>query len=571
MGAFASAVLAAVGFPAPAFVSSSALPPVESMRPAPISSRPERRSGSGTSVTSGILTSLDTNSETKGSNWYGSLGADGISAKMLRNPHVSQSVGYVVNPLRAATWRFKPASKSPRDREVASYCDYSFLECLPWTLVVDRMVSGYTVDGFALAEMTDEVREIPTERFPLHPGAGRGLVPTGLDDIPANTIHYWRKSKANPTQLESIDQWQPYSDNEESGFRNISADRIIRITVGQKGGNFTGIPILRSAYSAWLLLDMFERFRAMALERTSLGTPTATASADISDEEIAEVKKVLENMRNLAKGSAVFPEGVTINWEGAGENDVENLNIAIESLKTDIAVNVTCGFSRLGLTGPGSYALADSQQGQYHLSSVGHADLFALSFNLGRDGWSPVRRIVEANYGVGTPLPRLVARNLPTRDIKTILPLIYQAIAAEAMTPDEPLEEEIREMVQVGPRDFDTARRSYAVGAPVVAAVGGSEGADVGEVQPESDEQAPDAEKVADEAPDDTTRKEDQTIFGYHLQYGVATINEARKNLNLPPRADGDQTVPAYLSNLEPAEQADDQQSSDEPAEEQAA
>ena len=453
------------GSPSAAYISPSELPRVESMRPD--KARSARKSGSGTVVYGGLLGSLDTNADTKGNKWYGSLGNDGISAKMLRNAHVSQSVGYVVNPLRAATWRFKPASGSELDREVAAFLSYCFLERLPWSLILERMVGSYVADGFALSEMTDAVMPIPRDRFPRHPGNGNGLVPTALHEIPNNTVDHWYKSQSDPTQLASIDQWQPYSDGEKSGYRSIPADRIIRITAKQKGGNFAGIPILRGAYGPWKLLDAFERFRAIGLERTAVGTPVATAPDGEFDKDEAEsIELLLENMRTMAKGAMVLPGGYTLKWEGAGENDIENLNIAIEALKTDIAVNVTCGFSRLGLVGPGSYALANTQEGQYHLSTVGHAGLVSIAFTLGLDGWSPVARIVEANYGAGTPLPTLEARNLPTRDIKTILPLIYNGIGQGAITADDPLEEEIREMVQVGPHDAATARAKATKPAP---------------------------------------------------------------------------------------------------------
>ena len=56
--------------------------------------------------------------------------------------------------------------------------------------------------------------------------------------------------------------------------------------------------------------------------------------------------------------------------------------------------------------------------------------------------------------------------------------------------------------------------------------------------------------EVGKDTPDETTPKELQTIFGYHLQYGVAKINEARANLNLPEVPYGDQTVPEFLAAL---------------------
>lgn len=42
--------------------------------------------------------------------------------------------------------------------------------------------------------------------------------------------------------------------------------------------------------------------------------------------------------------------------------------------------------------------------------------------------------------------------------------------------------------------------------------------------------------------------------FGYDLDGGIVTINERRAALGLPPRPDGDATVPSYLKTLEPQE-----------------
>jgi hypothetical protein len=457
----ASTVLRLVGSPSADYIGSNNLPPVKTARFERTKTRPLRIAGTGTQISAGVIASLDTNAETKGALWYGKLGKDGVSGKMLRNPHITQSVDYAVNPLSAASWGFDPASPSEFDREVADYNTYCFLECLPWYLILERMVGGATIDGFGLSEMTDDMRPIPTSRFPFHPGKGIGLVPTAMHEIPANTVGYWRKKKDNPDQLESVEQWQSHSDTEDAGYRSVPADRIVRLTLKQKGGNFAGVPTLRAVYSAWKLLDAFERYRAIGFERTSVGTPVATApDGEFNKDEADSIELALENMRTMAKGALVLPGGYTLQWSGAGENDLANLNIAIESLKTDIAINMSAGFSRLGLVGPGSYALGDTQLGQYHLATDKRAKLYSLIFNLGLDGWSPVKRITEANYGVGCPLPKLRARNLPTRDIKTIMPLLFQAIQNKAITPDDPLEDECRDMLTVGPRDESTERKS---------------------------------------------------------------------------------------------------------------
>jgi hypothetical protein len=550
----ASTVLAAVGSPAAGYIASSDLPPVESAR----FDKPKRRrsSGSGSTIVGGFIDSYDTNRETKGDKWYGSFGVDGISAKMMRNPHVRQSVAYVTNPLTAADWRFKSASKAPRDREVADFCTHAFCENLPWDSIVERMIGDGAKDGFSVSEMLDDNRPISADRFPSHPRPAAALVPIDIAEVPNNTIQRWYQNAEKPTEVDWIEQWQPYSDVEKPGPRPIRADRIVRLTIGQRGAEFTGFPILRSAYGPWKLLDAAELFRAIGLERTAVGNPVAIASENVEygSEEIDAIEELLENMRTMAKGAMVLPGGYKIEWSGAGENDIGNLNIAIESFKTDIAVNVTAGFTRLGLTGPGSYALANTAAGQYHLATVGWAKLLARSFNLGVDGWSPVRRIVEANYGVGTPLPTLMAYNLPTRDIEKVLNLTYKGVSARVITPDDALEEETRGMLQLGPHDPESSRSDTRV-STVRSSRSASQIVDT----EESMDDEVDAEVDADSqdtgsesaAPDDTTPKEEQTIFGYHLQYGVAKINEARRNLGLDEVDYGNVTVPEFLKGLD--------------------
>lgn len=444
------------------------------MRPEKVTPSRRRQSGSGTSTLDGRIdaTAYDTNAETRGPLWYGRLGRGGISARMMRHPHIRQSVSYISSPLRAATWRFKPASKSVLDREVADYCTWAIVEQLTWDLILERMVRGYAQDGFALSEMTDEMLPIPVDRFPNHPGNGIGLVPTGMHEIPANTVEYFYKRKGHPTQLDRVRQWQPYSDDEKAGYRDINADRIVRITFAQSGANFPGEAVLRAVYGAWRMLSAFETYRSIGFERTAVGTPIVIEPPDgMTKDEADATELLLENMRTMEKGSMVLPHGSEIHWEGAGENDIANINTAIEAIKTDIAINVSAGFTRLGLTGPGSYALGVTLANPYHLATVGHANLVSTSFTIGLDGWSPARRIVTTNYGEHVQVPVLQALNLPTRDIKTTLPLLFQAVEKKIIIPDDPLEEQVRVLLQVDVADPDTARKGGQLSTSVQAVV----------------------------------------------------------------------------------------------------
>lgn len=454
MGRFLAAVGMLLGAPAP----MAAVPGDAASTLVRIS----RQSGAGTSIMAGVISDIDNNPEVRGPLWYGSPGKIGIAGKMLRDPHVRQSLEYIAGPLCAANWRFKPTSNAKGDREVADACTWAFFEQLPWDQVLRRMVQRYGAYGFDLSEVTDDYRAMPSTRFPMHPGGGRGIVPTGIHEISASTVSKWHQSKSNPSQITGIQQYLHGSETEKAGYREISGDRIMRLTWDQEGANFQGLAVLRSAYQPWKLKMAFISLDAIKHERMAVGTPVMTLGEDATDEDIAAAEIILEEMRANEKGYVVLPNGYTFKWEGAGDSNVTNIALAIERCNKDIAINVSAGYMLLGLTGQsGSYALGTTQQTQHHLTVEGHSKFVSAGLSVGMDGWSPVKRFVELNYGYDIAVPRAVAHNLPTRNWADIVKTINNAVQAGVITADDALEDEVRTMLQVGPRDPSTARKSH--------------------------------------------------------------------------------------------------------------
>lgn len=421
--------------------------------------RERRISGAGTRITAGAIASLEHNEELKGWRWRGRPGTVGIATKMLRDPHVRQSLSYVYAPLLAATWRFRPASDSPLDREAAAFAQWCFVEQLNWHEIIKRTVADYCAYGFALAELTDESLPVPEGRFPLHRGGGFGIVPTDAHQIPAWTVDRWGQSKSAPSRVASVTQYVQGSDGEEIGYRTIPADRVVRWTWDQEGANFEGSPILRSAYAPWRMKNAFQTIWAMKHERLGMPAPVAIASETATDDDIDEVENVLKEMRANSRGYAVLDNGWTFKWEGSGDSNASNLELAIQICNQDIAYNVSAGFMLLGLTGKsGSYALGATQQGQYHLAELAQARFLLSGWNLGYDDWSPVERIIRLNYGDDVGLPTLEARNLPTSPWSERIPLAINAANVGLITPDAKTEDAIREMLEFDPHDASTAR-----------------------------------------------------------------------------------------------------------------
>jgi hypothetical protein len=419
--------------------------------------RSARKGSSGTANTYGQIVDIDANTEIRGNAWYGSQGRAGIAQQMQRNSHCRQTIRYVADPLGAASWRFETKGARPVDVEAARFCEWAFLEQPFWARYRERAIANYNSCGFDLHEMTDDIGPLPPGRFLLHPGGGRGLVPTGLHEIPCNTVSYFHQSASNPNQLDHVTQWQPFSDTEGCGWRDIPADRIVRLTWGQEGANFAGFAPFRSIYGPWKLLIALTTYEAILHDRCAVPTPSSTQAENAEPDDIEAVDSILAEMRSHHKGYMNLPFGYTFKWEQATCDDAENLNVAITRLHAEIAMNASAGFMMLGLNSAiGSKALAGTQQGQYHLTTRTHAEFLASGLNASPDGWSPVERIVRANYGPDVVVPTLVARNLPTHPWEELGKVAINAITSRAIRKDERTEARIREWLQLDPFDPST-------------------------------------------------------------------------------------------------------------------
>ena len=419
------------------------------MRSAPIG-------GTGASVYGGYLEDTDKNAELRGPKWYGEPGRLGIAGQMMRDAHVRSSFNARTKPVRAAVWDFKAASSSPIDTEAADYARWAILERLNWDETV-RTAQYYPRDGFALLEVTDDVAAVPTERFPLHPGKGTGIAITGFHSRPACTVSRWEARKGNAAQIAGVYQWLQGGDAETMGEVFIPSDRLVRFTYEQEAGYYAGFSALRSAYGAWKTKLTFLVLEAIRNERQAVGVPRIQLPEEATDEDVAQARKILSEMRSNEKGYLILPFGFQFGWETASTQGQDvAISTAIERCNRDIAFNVGAGFQLLGLSGSGgggSYALAQTQSGQYQIELDTEARFITGAFNYGQDGWSPIRRLIDLNYGEHVACPLLVARNMPTRDWSQLLPVLTNLKAQGVIRMDKPLRAHVREIMYLPPED----------------------------------------------------------------------------------------------------------------------
>lgn len=412
--------------------------------------------GVGTRISAGFLEDVEQNAEIRGEKWHGRPGVLGFAGKMDADPHVRKSADYILHPIAAAKWVFQPESSDPLDIEVARFATHVFFERLPWEQIVRRVGKSYFKHGFALEEMTDAIGAVSRDRFPNHPRPEAALLPSGFHHRPAWSVYRWHQSKTNPAHVESIQQYIPGSDGEQAGFPHISADRLVRWTWDQDGADFEGRAIYRSAYGAWKSKMILRKLYLQASEKHAVGQWVGETGPDPAIEDIDAFEESLADIRSRPDGYLVLPNG----WKADPKSGSPGMDLlpGIEKCDTDIAINVGSGYMRLGLTGnSGSHALGSTQQGHHHLEVDGHARFIASALYHGSDGWSPVERIIRANYGHDVAIPRPVAVNLPTRNWREVAKT-YGALKAQgAIRADGKTEDAIRESLGLPPHDPESA------------------------------------------------------------------------------------------------------------------
>lgn len=438
--------------------------------------RPSAVGGAATQIHAGEIHDLDPNPEVRGELWYGDGLQIGLAAQMMRDPHVRKSVDGRVAPLAGAYWDFEPASDAPVSLEAADLARHVFFERLDWHRFIRLGTIGYTRDGFFLAELTDDTAPINRERFPLHPGRGTGIVYTGIHHRPAFSKDRWIQSKRNPAQIDGIDQRLLGSDVEEPEYREIRLSKgalLFRITWDQEGANFDGFPRLRSAWGPFKKKRLLETINMIRHEREGapvpeLSEPDANQGNAAEGDERTTAREILQGLRSHEQSYLHLPPGWKFRWVPGNGNPTE-IQRDIEACNNDVAYNLDVAWMRLGSADKtGSFAMASTHQGHYHLSVEQEARVWEYALNVGQDGFSPVERLIRLNYGPEVGVPRLVVRNMPTKDWSAIFTAIPQLVQARALVVDKPLRDFIRVLGALPKEDpatatpFETAPTSNA-------------------------------------------------------------------------------------------------------------
>ena len=394
----------------------------------------------GTTIYSGKIRFEEFNKDLENDKGYGSYSRQGVYDKMRKqSAQVKRALWLLKLPMLAADPEVEQADEGDEEAEIADLVSYNLFEVIRWH---QRMAESLTMFefGFSSFEALSDVVEVPRKRFPKLAGSGSGTFPawlfTDFEPRPAKTVDRWVANPAKPTEVLEMVQWNSMGD----GFKGTHAPRIpgsalLRFTWEQEASNFQGVSLLRPIYKPYVITDALETVDGIRHERQNCGIPVIRLPENTSDDDIDKAQQFLLSIASHEKAFLVLPFGWEFKWDVSGSGAGTDIEGRLEQLDRRIASAVLADFMTLGSGGDtGSYALAETQADR-HLDLITFGSrVFLEVINRGSDGWSPVKRIVDWNYGVRDRYPKVCFKNLRSKDDwAAILPLLQQFMNVKAL------------------------------------------------------------------------------------------------------------------------------------------
>lgn len=412
----------------------------------------------------GRIADLEDSADAKRDAWVGSATSRGTAAKMAADGIVRRCHGSIEIPIRRALIDVDAVSDSPLHEEHADFIKWALLErCAFWDDWSRRALRKLR-DGVSYFEVTDDVVDLPLDRFPNHPGKTTGVAFTGFHDRPAYSIKRTFARADNDAQLERLEQWVFLGDG-KLGVMPISGDRILRLTHEQEGGDFWGRPLWRSAMAGWKVKRTLLVLLAIKHERGAVPIPTLELPANPLPDDVRLAEEMLALLNSRERGFVTLPNGFKMTWSDFGEGT--NIEDALAFCDRQIAFPFGAGFLLQGSAGgaAGNFAVSYTLEGQHELIVETEANTLCDALTHGCDGWSPVRRLMDLNYGPQHPTPVVVVRNLPTTDWTAAVPAVERLLTVDGMRSDKKLRAFFRRVLRL-PREAADAERTTTT-APV--------------------------------------------------------------------------------------------------------
>ena len=229
------------------------------------------------------------------------------------------------------------------------------------------------------------------------------------------------------------------------GTVRIPIEKLLVFTFEREAGNIEGISALRSAYKHWYFKEQLYKIDAIQKERHGIGIPVIELPLGFGDDDKKAAQNLGRNLRTNESAHVVLPPSWKLYMLKLEGNPVDALR-SIEHHNEAIRENILVNFVTEGAT-------ADDIS-IFMKASRFVADIVAETFSL-----YLFPQMVEYNWPDSEYIPKLRVRRIgENADWRTLTFAIRNLVGAGIIIPDEDLEVNIRQEMDLPPINKDTAR-----------------------------------------------------------------------------------------------------------------
>jgi len=342
----------------------------------------------------------------------------------------------IKTPILGARWYMEPASKSPQDQKIAKFI---------WDNLNKRM--------------TTSVPELLAEIL-LMLDYGYYTFEKVFEKDPDDGLIFWRKFA--PRSPLDILRWEfdDHGGPKGAWYLNllplteeyfIPMWKMALFTFDKEAGDVTGTSALRPAYKHWFIKENMYKIDAIQKERHGIGIPVITLPANFNAQDVNKADEIGRNLRTNEKAHVVLPPNWTLAMLKLEGNVVDPLATADhhnDMISASVLAQFMLSTRRVTSTG-------QEEMQQTFLKAIRYvADIVRDVFNK-----YCIPQIVNWNWGPDAEYPELKVRRIgDTVDWRTMSFAIRNFVGAGIIRPDQPLEDWIRDEMDLPGADPSSAR-----------------------------------------------------------------------------------------------------------------
>ena len=358
---------------------------------------------------------------------------------------VRTSLRLAKTPVLAAKWGIDPADREdPASIEQAEFIEWALFKgmSISWEQVLmEAMLMldfGYYMFElvFDTKEWNGEARTVWTKWAPRHPMqiGGEGWV---YDDA------------GGPEGV-----WMQGEEGKEDVF--IPIEKLVVFTYDREANNMEGISLLRSSYKHWFYKENLYKIDAIQKERHGIGIPVIKLPPGFTPTDKTLADELGRNLRTNEQAHIVLPpywELIFAKVEGQPTNPIESIDHHVK----EIAKNVLGQFVDTGA------AASKEQEIDLFMKAIRFtADIVRAIINK-----HAIPQLIDLNYPDVTDYPVLRARRIgEVNELRTLSFAFRNFVGAGTVIPDDPLEDWVRDELDMPRADKSTARLPEAPQAP---------------------------------------------------------------------------------------------------------